>query len=162
MTDQPREVNKKKAKKWEARAMSDAAVEAARRVVDNCIHTRISGGFMVPAASGMHKPAANLGACAQCVTAHTEAAVKGYQDAHEKCIEEINAAQFEIANRENELHDEKDRKIADLVHLVEVACDHAKKIHLRPVVLSRECSYQQPLVILVNLRCFACGKRWTE
>lgn len=32
-------------------------------------------------------------------------------DAHEKCIEEIQRDQLAVAERENELHDEKDRQI---------------------------------------------------
>ena len=41
-------------------------------------------------------------------------------------------------------------------------CDHAKGIHLRPIVLAKSQNYQHAFMKEVSMRCYACGKRWTE
>ena len=42
-------------------------------------------------------------------------------------------------------------------------CDHDRRSHLRPVVLSRErCYHQSPLTVSTTVPCFACGKKWGE
>lgn len=42
-------------------------------------------------------------------------------------------------------------------------CDHAAKIHTRPVLLFRE-SYRDSNVLRqwATMRCYACGRKWTE
>jgi hypothetical protein len=42
------------------------------------------------------------------------AMARAVREAHDKCIEEIQADQLDLANRENELHEEKDQKIVAL------------------------------------------------
>jgi DNA repair exonuclease SbcCD ATPase subunit len=53
---------------------------------------------------------------------HAERALAKYMTTHEKCIEEIQADQLTLAERENELHDAKDRKLAQ----AEQERDHLK------------------------------------
>lgn len=55
-----------------------------------------------------------------CVVAY-EALRATYEEqarAHENCIEEIHADQLATATRENELHDTKDRKLADQARVI--------------------------------------------
>jgi hypothetical protein len=70
------------------------ALADAKRVTTKCPHTG---------------PMRRLAACTSCIAlALTEQA-----QAHEKCIEGIQADQLAMANRENELHDEKDKTLAE-------------------------------------------------
>ena len=96
----------------------DAAVEAARMCHIDFAHSYCD----------THET--NL-ECPVMMAAHTEAgitfareqvdALTAERDQHEKCIEQIQADQLKMAERENELHEQKDRRIADLTAAVEQA-----------------------------------------
>ena len=46
--------------------------------------------------------------------------LKQYKVSHEHCVEEFNRSLLTMANRDHELHDEKDKRIVELENIIKV------------------------------------------